>query len=70
MKPCPLRFDTPPEVLAEWLHEAGWTTQDLLGWWDPLLEAFLLAGGWDQLPEGIVQSRRRGRNRTLRQNGR
>jgi hypothetical protein len=68
MKPCPLRLDTPPEVLAEWLHEHAWTTQDLLAWWDALLAMYLDAGGWDMLPEGIVQSRRRGRNRNPPQN--
>jgi hypothetical protein len=51
---CNLRFDTPPEILSDYLHEHGWTTQDLLAWWDALLTAFLLAGGWDMLPEAMV----------------
>jgi hypothetical protein len=68
MKPCPLRLDTPPEVLSEWLHEHSWTTQDLLAWWDALIAAYLDAGGWDMLPQGIVvtPAGRRGRNHTAR----
>jgi hypothetical protein len=51
---CILRFDTPPNYLAEHLLEHGWTTQDLLAWWDALLIAFLNAGGWDMLPVAMV----------------
>jgi hypothetical protein len=54
VKECPLRFDTPPEILSDWLHEHGWTTQDLLAWWDALLVALLNAGGWDMLSEAIA----------------
>jgi len=54
MNRCDLRFDTPPEILADWLLEHAWTTQDLLAWWDMLLAAFLLAGGLDMVPDTVV----------------
>jgi hypothetical protein len=49
MKGCPLRFDTPAEILADWLHERGWTFEDL----ETRLAAFLDAGGWEHLPEAL-----------------
>jgi hypothetical protein len=54
MKSCPLRLDTPPEYLSEHLLEHGSTTQDLLAWWDALLAALLDAGGWEMLPEALL----------------
>jgi hypothetical protein len=64
---CNLRFDTPPIVLADWLHEHGVTLDDLERWYAALFEAFLQSGGLDQVPEGIVvtpagKRGRRGRN--------
>jgi hypothetical protein len=53
VKPCDLRFDTPPVLLADALLEAGWTIQDLLHWQQLLLVCFLEAGGWDQLDEAV-----------------
>jgi len=50
MPRCDLRLDSPPKVLADCLHEAGWTLVDLLEWWDALLAAYLIAGGLEQLP--------------------
>jgi hypothetical protein len=54
MRTCDLRFDTPPEVLADALLERSWTVEDVLHAQQALLVAFLVAGGWDMLPEGIV----------------
>jgi hypothetical protein len=53
MNECPLRLDTPPEVLADWLHERGWTFEDLETQLSALLVAFLNAGGWEHLPEAL-----------------
>jgi hypothetical protein len=39
MKECPLRFDTPPEVLADWLDEHGWTADDVAAWYAALVAA-------------------------------
>jgi hypothetical protein len=54
MNPCPLRLDTPPVILADWLHEHAWTVADVLHWQQAVLDAFLRAGGWDMLPEGVL----------------
>ena len=54
MKPCPLRLDTPPAMLADALLEAGWTLADLEAWYLALVLAFLEGGGWHTVPEGLA----------------
>jgi hypothetical protein len=54
MNECSLRFDTPPAILADWLHEHGVTVDELERWYAALFEAFLLSDGVDQVPEAII----------------
>ena len=54
MKPCPLRLDTPPALLADALLEAGWTLADLEAGYCAVVLCFLSAGGWETAPAGVV----------------
>jgi hypothetical protein len=54
MKECPLRMDTPAPLLADWLNEHGWTLEDLEAWYIAVVLAFLEAGGWHTVPEGLL----------------
>jgi hypothetical protein len=47
-------LDTPPIILADWLNEYGWTLADLEAWYVALVVAFLQAGGWHTVPDGLV----------------
>jgi hypothetical protein len=59
MKECPLRFDSPPEALADWLEEHGWTADDLLEWLTDLVAALHVPAALPlNLPVGLPVTER------------
>jgi hypothetical protein len=59
VKECPLRFDSPPEVLADWLDEHGWTADDVHDWLTDLVAALHVPAALPvNLPVGLPVTER------------